>query len=415
MSAALFYASLIAGAAGLLLLVRFTRLRTIPGLAAAIRTLLLLTILLPVADYVFERSHRDVAPAKPATPVYSFTAANGDPAAFKLWWEYYAGEWFRPNGGKASTEMPDPKGILPFVFIPNSVGPFFDAVVRINNFGFRGADIEFDKGNRYRIFALGESPTFGATIRRDDLPWPDVLGKLIQSRLQCDRPIEVINAGTEAYNLQNNLERVRRDIIPLKPDLVLSYHGFNGARFVDVDPVEGAAPAAPSKDQGPSALVNELVYRIKLFRWRKSSVTVPTFSQETILHSRYAELYRELIGLGRDNDFLIVLANFSMVVVPSSPREVVEFYQRAFVGIDQTMARMAAHNDIVEKLAAEANVPFIDTTPNLAGEWDEDLFLDPVHFTQKGSNRLAETMLSGLLPILRGNESLRCRERAISR
>jgi lysophospholipase L1-like esterase len=104
-----------------------------------------------------------------------------------------------------------------------------------------------------------------------------------------------------------------------------------------------------------------------------------------------------------------------MVVVPSSPREVVEFYQKAFVGIDQTMARMAAHNDIVEKLAAEANVPFIDTTPNLAGEWDEDLFLDPVHFTQKGSNRVAETMLSGLLPILRGNESLRCRERAISR
>ena len=58
--------------------------------------------------------------------------------------------------------MPDPKGILPFVFIPNSVGPFFDAVVRINNFGFRGADIEFDKGNRYRIFA----PARYCNIRR---------------------------------------------------------------------------------------------------------------------------------------------------------------------------------------------------------------------------------------------------------
>jgi hypothetical protein len=129
--------------------------------------------------------------------------------------------------------------------------------VRINNFDFRGADIEFDKGNRYRIFALGESPTFGATIRRDDLPWPDVLGRLIQARLRCDRPIEVINAGTEAYNLQNNLERLKRDIIPLKPDLVVSYHGYNGQQFMDMDQVSSPTPSR--KEEGPSALLDELV------------------------------------------------------------------------------------------------------------------------------------------------------------
>jgi len=66
----------------------------------------------------------------------------------------------------------------------------------------------------------------------------------------------------------------------------------------------------------------------------------------------------------------------------------------------------------VEKIAAEQHVPFIDTTPNLDGKWDDDLFLDPIHFTQKGSDRLAETMFAGLMPIFRDDETLRCTQRS---
>ena len=44
----------------------------------------------------------------------------------------------------------------------------------------------------------------------------------------CSRPVEVVNAGTEAYTLEDNLERMRRDILPLNPDLILSTHGMNG-------------------------------------------------------------------------------------------------------------------------------------------------------------------------------------------
>ena len=399
-----FYLSLIAPAALLLLVVQATRLTRVPGLAALARTLLLFAVLLPAADYVVRRSRPEAAPAAPAAPVYSFTAAKGDPAAFSAWWAYYTNEWVRPGGAVASTQMPDPKGVLPSVMIPNSTGPFFDAVIRINNFGFRGADIQRDKGERYRIFALGESPTFGATIRRDDRPWPDVLGTLIQSRLQCDRPVEVINAGTGGYDLEHNLERIRRDVIPLKPDLVLSYHGYNGARFVTID--AGADEQKPRRGEGPSPLIDEAIYRARLYRWKKSPAAVPAFSEAQVLQGRYATLYRELIGLGEENHFRVVLANFSMAVVATSPREVLDFYGRGFSGMDGMVARMAAHNYAVEKVAAEARVPFIDTTPDLAGAWDADLFLDLVHFTQKGSDRLAERMFTGLLPILR--ERLRC-------
>jgi hypothetical protein len=72
---------------------------------------------------------------------------------------------------------------------------------------------------------------------------------------------------------------------------------------------------------------------------------------------------------------------------------------------------MAAHNRIVELIAIDQHVPLIDTTPSLAGKWDDDLFLDMVHFTQNGSDVLAETMLTDLLPMLKSNERPRCVER----
>jgi lysophospholipase L1-like esterase len=405
--AVVFYISLIVGAAGLLLLIRLARLNSIPGLAMGGRTLLLFSVLLPGADYVLQRSHREIAPPAPAVPVYSFKSAKGDPDAFKAWWAYYAAEWGRPNGGASSIQMADPEGVLPFIHKPNSVAAFFDATIRINNLGFRGPDIEFYKGDRYRVFALGESPTFGATIRRDDRAWPEVLGELVQSRLQCARPIEVINAGTGGYHLQHNIESLRRNIIPLKPDLVLSYHGSNGARFVELGADTSEPASAPQRTGGPSALINEAIYRYRLYRWRKTPAAVASFSEESILQSSYAELYRQLIRLGRANNFQVVLSTFSMAVTQSSPREVMDFYSMTFSG-DGLAARMAAHNRIVEKIAAEQHVPFIDTTPNLDGKWDDDLFLDPIHLTQKGSEILANTMFAGLVPIFRGDATLRC-------
>jgi len=65
---------------------------------------------------------------------------------------------------------------------------------------------------------------------------------------------------------------------------------------------------------------------------------------------------------------------------------------------------------IVEKIAEQEHVPLIDTRPSLDGKWDDDLFLDPIHFTQKGANAIAKEMFVGLLPILRGDENMRCTE-----
>jgi hypothetical protein len=51
----------------------------------------------------------------------------------------------------------------------------------------------------------------------------------------------------------------------------------------------------------------------------------------------------------------------------SSPREVKNFYESAFSGIDETIVRNAAHNDMVKKLAMTEHVPLFDTAPQLDG------------------------------------------------
>jgi peptidoglycan/LPS O-acetylase OafA/YrhL/lysophospholipase L1-like esterase len=409
-----FYLTLVAASAFTLLAA--SRLR-IASVTSVFLTLFFVAILLPPADYLFRKSNNAASlPLSLPTqvkPAYSFKAGKADPRAFHAWWAHYVDQWTKLGGGKGATEEPDPNGLLPFVLIPNSTGRFFDSVIRINNLGFRGIDVERDKHDRFRIFTLGESPTFGPTLLAGDRTWPEDLQDLIEIGLTCDRPIEVINAGTEAYNLANNTERLQRDIIPLEPDLVISYHGYNG-----LGPLFGNAPFSdvgqePRRiENRPSALLNEISYRARLmvFRLRSQKVS-PIYTEDQLMKTEYANSYRKLLRIARDNGFRVILASSSMAVGLSSPSEVKAFYGLVFTGIDDKIIRNAAHNEMVRKIAADENVPFIDTVPHLDGFWDDDLYLDLVHFTQAGNKKMAKIVFDGLTDTLRKDPQLKCYDR----
>lgn len=396
----LFYASLVVLAVALAVLIRSSPFGSSSLAMTAARTFVLFALFLPAVDAVYIRSETKAA-ILPAKPSYSFRAAQANPEAFRTWWAYYLDEWTR--GGKASTEAPDPKGVLPFILIPGSSGHFFESIIHINNLGFRGRDLAIAKGPTYRIFALGESPTFGPTLHLNDYTWPELLQSLIDTRLVCRRPVEVVNAGTEAYNLRDNLERVRRNILPLKPDLVVSYHGYNGLRPLGL---MRYVAQPPSRHEQASPLISQIVYRTRstFFRLRQSLWLAPRpepDGRNRALGSPYANLYRQLIDLGRTNNFRVVLSTSSLAVNAASPREVRTFYGTIFSPIDELLAANARHNDMVAEIAKEEHVPLIDTRAALDGNWDNDLFLDLVHFTEKGDTRIASVMFDGLLPILR--------------
>ena len=223
-----FYGLLLATAGLALALSERARPASSGALAAAARAFFLFALALPFADALYRHSSGLPLAATIAEPTYSYRAAHANPAAFAVWWYYYLNEWIRGDGIRSKIDAPDPQKKLPFVLVPGSSGRMFDTTIRINALGFRGPDLPRDKGDAFRIFALGELQTFGPTLRDGEKPWPEQLQDLFDRHAECGRQVEVVNAGTEAYTLEDNLERMRRDILPLKPDLILSTHGMNG-------------------------------------------------------------------------------------------------------------------------------------------------------------------------------------------
>jgi hypothetical protein len=349
-----------------------------------------------------------------AQPTYSYRAAQANPAAFAVWWYYYLNEWIREDGIRSKIDAPDPQKKLPFVFVPGSSGRMFDTTIRINNLGFRGPDIQRDKGDAFRIFALGESQTFGPTLRDGERPWPELLQDLFDRHADCGRKVEVVNAGTEAYTLEDNLERMRRDILPLKPDLILGAHGMNGLLAFGLRRVP--EPSEPGVRPRASALVGRAVLTIEraAHDWRSRNsaearpAALPPMSDAELMKSRYAEAYRKLIALARDHGADVALADSSMAINEQSPREVKDFYGAVFKPIDDIIAANAAHNRMVRLLSEQERVPLIDTAQGLDGQWDDDLYLDIVHFTEAGNERVAGVIFRQLLPILAERDGLDC-------
>ncbi len=398
----LFYPALI-GTAVLALALAERAGRSAAALGIAARALLLFALALPAADALYRSATGVPIAGSVANPTYSYRAARENPAAFAMWWFYYLEEWIRDDGIRGAIEMPDPQKKLPFVLVPGSSGRMFDATIRINAAGFRGPEIAPVKGDRFRVVALGESQTFGPTLREGEKPWPERLQDLF-AHAACNRPVEVINAGTEAYTLEDNLERMRRDVLPLKPDLVLSSHGMNGLLALGLR--QEAEPSEPGVRPRASALLGRAVLTIEraLHDWRTRNVVPaprpPPLSDAALMTSRYAGAYRKLLQLGRDAGAPVVLATSSLAVDAASPRAVKDFYGAVFKPIDDIVAANAAHNRMVRLIGREENAPVVEAIAGLDGDWDDDLYLDIVHFTERGNARVAEAMFEQLGPIL---------------
>jgi peptidoglycan/LPS O-acetylase OafA/YrhL/lysophospholipase L1-like esterase len=409
-----FYPLLAATALLALALAERARPRSTGAVAVAARAFLLFTLALPFADALYRRSTGLPLVATVAQPTYSYRAAHANPTAFATWWFYYLNEWIRDDGIRAAIDAPDPQKKLPFVLVPGSSGRMFDTTIRINNLGFRGPDTPRDKGDAFRIVALGESQTFGPTLRDGEKPWPELLQDLFDKHASCGRRIEVINGGTEAYTLEDNLERMRRDILALKPDLILSAHGMNG--FLPFGLRRVPEPSEPGVRPRASALIGRAALTIERVAhdWRDRNsaqarpVALPPMSDAELMKSRYADDYRKLIALARDNGADIALADSTMAVDEHSPREVKDFYGAVFKPIDDIIAANAAHNRMVKLIARAEGAPLIDMADGVDGVWDDDLYLDIVHFTERGNERVAGLMFRALLPILAEREGVRC-------
>ncbi len=102
--------------------------------------------------------------------------------------------------------------------------------ININNDGFRGSEIQKEKpDDTYRIIMVGGSTTFGLKMLSDHTIPGHLQEKFDQLNLK--KRVEVINAGINGYNSNDELNLIKKKIVKYEPDLVIIYDGSNDIFF----------------------------------------------------------------------------------------------------------------------------------------------------------------------------------------
>ncbi|MGO8675901.1 MAG: SGNH/GDSL hydrolase family protein [Limisphaerales bacterium] len=368
-----------------------------PGIQI-INTLILVLVGLPAVDRLVAHPPRLDPQIELARGAYSYAAAKKDPVAFARWWECFVtqvNQLFRDLflfHGDPDT----------FTLRPNADAWLFGSVIHINSKGFRGGEIPAEKGQAYRIVTLGESTTFGCTLRPGEKPWPEWLEGLIRERLKPSRPVEVINAGVPCYNIKNSLARLGHDILDLQPDLVISYHGFNGFDLLDASLPPAYSQPPPAYRPRPLNLLAACEYRLRMLLFRRSRLRKSEtggFPVPNVLNTEYGKAYRRLAEIAREKGFRLAIANFSMAVNRQSDADVIDFYRAGFPTVRWLIKANEAHSRLVREIARQYPfVRLVDTHPGLDGLHEK--FTDLVHFTEEGRQQMAETMLAAIRDLL---------------
>ena len=98
--------------------------------------------------------------------------------------------------------------------------------ILINDLGFRGPFFQKKRDrDTFRIVALGGSTTAG--MYENELTYPRILERMLNRSSTGKRKIEVINAGVWGYTSCQVAKRYKKEIIDLKPDLLLLMSGGN--------------------------------------------------------------------------------------------------------------------------------------------------------------------------------------------
>lgn len=91
----------------------------------------------------------------------------------------------------------------------------------INGQGRRGPSVEdAPPPGTLRLVATGDSSTFGLGVN-DDETWPAQLQRILGGLLEGAARVEVVNGAVPGYSTEHNLRQLRRDLLPLRPDVLL--------------------------------------------------------------------------------------------------------------------------------------------------------------------------------------------------
>lgn len=285
---------------------------------------------------------------------------------------------------------------------------------QLNNHGFPGQDIALAP-TAMRVMTLGASETFGVFESKGHT-FPDLLGQELKRR-QSD--VEVVNAALPGMSLASMVNYWRSHASRYAPHFVLIYP--SPEFYLDRVPPQ----PAPRLEVGPlpppiaSRFADRLydhIRQIPLLRLVRGRAIVgqavseggPDFlfgpqapPDRVEAFQRDLEVLAGAIAESGSTPVLVTHAFFARDRVEPDLRELLEyfriFYPRAEA--ETFLAFSAAAREAVLATAKRRSWAVIDAADALSGR--HELFADPVHFNDKGSQRMAEVLAAAMADLVK--------------
>jgi lysophospholipase L1-like esterase len=290
-----------------------------------------------------------------------------------------------------------------FVLVPGRYPRINAPPIEVNSRGFAGPEFaEPRPPGVTRIVAIGDSCTFGEGNAVGTYP----------AQLSLDLnggggagPHQVINAGIEGMNSELALRRLVTKVLPLKPDIVTVYLGWND--LMKFDP----SGQVERPGFGVVARVMDRLWLIKgmrklVFYYLRPLISAPRTgpSSRTGVFKDYrpAQFERNLraiIDVARGSGTRVVLMTMPSVVsedmtLADLRRSNVVFpYYTSAYGVGDFVDLIESYNRTIRAVARAEDVPVVDLASEINSRQDRRrLFMDTMHPNQRGRELIAEIL-----------------------
>ena len=281
--------------------------------------------------------------------------------------------------------------------------------IRTNDLGLRSDPVSIGKpSGSYRIAVIGASTVMGAYASTNEETFSYRLQALLNENRGSDtRQYEVINAGIAGYGLDDQKLMIERLILPLKPDLIIVYPGFND--FGTYCQAGSSNTPQPPPRRTPLHQLDTPSWLLSMELIQKNTValrTPPANSNDfrsvaSLDLAPYQGKLEALLNTVKQAGVPLLLATNARAYRPDQPieeqlklSETARFYNPCF-DLDGLHTLYDLHNEAITQAARRHDVSLLELGTLIPG--GREYFVDASHFSNKGEELAAQHLYRFLL------------------
>jgi len=281
--------------------------------------------------------------------------------------------------------------------------------IQTNSLGFRGPEIAVPKpAGTVRIAFLGASTTWCGEVSSNEKVWPH----LVAAQLRHAYPkaaIDYVNAGVPGYTVESSIANLRHRVAPLQPDVIVIYHATNDLSGELRDLAVAKGVIRDSKVQTPlwpsnySLLWNLAEKNVRVWlAQKKAEANIGRLDVEPrVLGDNFRRELTALVRAAQQQAKVVAVATFSTQLRTGQTADqqlqasASGLYYMPFMTPAGLLVSYKRYNEIIAEVARSTGAVLVGGEDAIPG--DRAHFTDTVHFTDAGSQAMADRVSKALL------------------